>query len=119
MTGTEELRCKVEFNCSIFYKLIGREVRQCESHADIVEAFKDRWTWKTDVGGKSVSTVFLALNHNFTGKGPPVLFETMVFPEKEICIRYCTYEEAVKGHSKMVELIRKQKGHVHAGTDNR
>lgn len=119
MTGTEELRRIVEFNFGMFYKLIGRDVRPCESEADIVEAFENRWTWKTDIGDKSVSTVFLALNHNFTGKGPPVLFETMVFPEQEICVRYCTYEEAVKGHSKIVERIRKQKGHAHAGTDNR
>ena len=57
--------------------------------------------------GIVVSTVFLGLNHNF-GDGPPLLFETMVFPSKtdgsEIdCERYSTWEEAESGHQRMVE----------------
>lgn len=31
------------------------------------------------VGTVLISTVFLGLDHNFTGQGPPLLFETMVF----------------------------------------
>ena len=58
--------------------------------------------------GSSVSTVFLGLDHNFGGDGPPLLFETMVFgglfdDEQK---RYATYEEAEKGHLLMVELAR-------------
>ncbi|KKM77691.1 hypothetical protein LCGC14_1367430 [marine sediment metagenome] len=53
-----------------------------------------------------VSTVFLALNHNF-GDGPPILFETMVFKEgsshDEDCRRYATQEEAKKGHAELVK----------------
>ena len=30
--------------------------------------------------GKLVSTVFMGLDHNFCGEGPPLVFETMVFP---------------------------------------
>ena len=53
-----------------------------------------------------VSTVFLALDHSF-GDGAPVLYETMVFggsldQETE---RYCTREESLTGHAKMVARV--------------
>lgn len=58
--------------------------------------------------GRRVSTVWLGLNHNFDVSGPPLIFETMVFPsEKEWseldCRRYATEQEALAGHRAMVE----------------
>lgn len=60
----------------------------------------------TEVGELRVSTVFLGLDHNFTGKGPPILFETMVFGGtlEEMGQRYHTEEEALKGHLEIVTL---------------
>lgn len=62
-------------------------------------------------GGARVSTVWLGLDHQF-GDGPPLIFETMVFPAESSmdldCERYSTEEEAKAGHSAMVEKwIRK------------
>lgn len=62
--------------------------------------------------GKWVSTVWLGLDHQF-GKGPPLIFETMVFPKEgdyrdSDCERYSTEEEALKGHEAMVEKWSKQ-----------
>jgi hypothetical protein len=57
--------------------------------------------------GVEVSTVFLGLDHNFSG-GEPVLFETMVFGDvgdrrDEIEMdRYCTWAEAERGHAEIV-----------------
>lgn len=53
--------------------------------------------------GIHVSTVFLSLDHNHWGEGAPVLFETMVFggPHNEKMDRYCTWEEAERGHKIM------------------
>lgn len=48
-----------------------------------------------------VSTVFLGLDHNFGGEGPPLLFETMVFGEgwgDLWCERTSTYEQAITIH---------------------
>lgn len=55
----------------------------------------------------SVSTVFLGLDHNHTGYGEPVLFETMIFGGEHDGYqeRYTTYEEAEAGHDKAVEMI--------------
>ena len=61
------------------------------------------------IGNFRVSTVFLALDHNFSDQGPPILFETMVFPEKNnsdlACERYSTWEQAMKGHRRMVAAV--------------
>ena len=58
-----------------------------------------------------VSTVFLTLDHNFTNKGPPILFESMVFRRKAWekggsltdldCDHYTTIEAAKQGHERM------------------
>lgn len=56
--------------------------------------------------GKVVSTVWLGLDHNYFG-GPPLIFETMVFPSEddwtaEDSDRYSTEAEARAGHEAMV-----------------
>jgi hypothetical protein len=57
--------------------------------------------------GKRVSTVFLALDHGFEAEGPPILYETMVFPPDSSddldCDRYSTKQEALEGHKRMVD----------------
>jgi hypothetical protein len=68
----------------------------------------DRVVAKTNIEGVEVSTVFLGLDHSF-GRGPPLLFETMTFDDYgsgEICLRYSTWDEAVRGHNAtVVELL--------------
>jgi hypothetical protein len=57
--------------------------------------------------GKLVSTVWTGLNHQY-GDGPPLIFETMVFTQKDQprtdidSLRYSTEEEARAGHAEMV-----------------
>ena len=56
--------------------------------------------------GLRVSTVFLGINHQYEPGGPPLIFETMVFPEearlRELDMkRYSTEEQAVEGHVAM------------------
>lgn len=54
----------------------------------------------------TVSTVFLGLDHGF-GDGPPVLYETMIFggPYDSWQWRYCSWEEAVRGHGDAVRMV--------------
>ena len=66
-----------------------------------------------ETGGETVtiSTVFLAMDHNM-GFGDrldprPVLYETLIFGgehDNEMW-RYCTREEAKRGHAKAVQLV--------------
>jgi hypothetical protein len=59
-----------------------------------------------------VSTVFLGLDHRFGGEGPPLIWETMVFSpggSDDYCERYATYEEALAGHHKAIEWVKKNK----------
>ena len=64
---------------------------------------------KTEVGSSVVSTIFLGLDHSFFDKGPPLLFETMVFDENHIGgeMRRCsTWLEAERQHAEVVEEVR-------------
>ena len=66
------------------------------------------------IGSHVVSTVWLGLNHRF-GDGPPLIFETMVFPDSawdgdgdliELDTRrYSTEEAALLGHADVVESL--------------
>lgn len=76
------------------------------------QAGKDRVVAYTPIDGNEVvSTVFLGLDHSFSG-GPPILYETMVF-ENDVQKddfdhnqrRYHTREEAIEGHNEIVRLL--------------
>jgi hypothetical protein len=56
----------------------------------------------------TVSTVFIGIDHRTYGKGPPVLFETMVFggPLDGEQGRYSSYADAETGHRMMVAQAR-------------
>lgn len=68
-----------------------------------------------------VSTVFLGLNHSWSDEGPPILFETMVFPRTEdsdvnwaeqFCWRYATVAEAKIGHQELFEKAMAREGMI-------
>jgi hypothetical protein len=76
---------------------------------------KFRRVAKTQLGPYTVSTVFLCIDHNFGGEGPPVLFETMIWSDKmtdkpgeffNYQVKYCTWKEATEGHAFAVEMIK-------------
>lgn len=91
------------------YKLVGRRPVPVKDPLEWARWFEtgDRRVAHTSVGAISVSTVFLGLDHNFLGRGDPLLFETMVFGgplnlEQE---RYSTWEDAERGHAAMVARV--------------
>lgn len=57
--------------------------------------------------GVKVSTVFLSHDHAYGG-GQPVLWETMIFggEHSDTQERYTSYEDAVAGHAKCVEMVK-------------
>lgn len=65
-----------------------------------------------DVGEAHISTVWLGMDHGWGFGDPdnyrPVIFETLVFGGKynEYMMRYCTEEEAIKGHQEAVTDLR-------------
>lgn len=88
------------------------------------EDTKGRVVAREVVGNLTVSTVFLGLDHRF-GKGPPLLWETMVFLNKDLNPRRTktgkirplpeqdmdrcsgSREQALVMHARMVEKIKK------------
>lgn len=65
-----------------------------------------------------VSTIFLGLDHNYSG-GEPILFETMIFggPLDGEQWRYHTYDEAERGHANAVKDAKIAQAKVKAIAD--
>lgn len=61
-----------------------------------------------EVGDARISTVWLGLDHNFSGVGPPLIFESMVFggDYEDDCRRYATEHEALAGHQEAVARVK-------------
>lgn len=69
----------------------------------------DRRVAYTQITSKmDVSTVFLGIDHRIGGKGPPVVFETMIFggPLDHHEWRYTSYDDAQTGHKAAVRKAR-------------
>jgi hypothetical protein len=69
----------------------------------------DRTVARTDISEHvDVSTVFLSIDHNFTGKGPPVLWETLIRggPRDGWMDRYTSESDAKKGHKRACALAK-------------
>lgn len=98
----------------MLYVLGGSDGKQPVGVEDVREW--GRWFQNTEhrvvaqetVNGVLVSTVFLGIDHNWFGKGPPILFESMVFlpGDGELQQRYATWDEALAGHQQLSKLIR-------------
>lgn len=60
--------------------------------------------------GTKISTVFLALDHNWSERGAPILWETMIFGGAchDFQRRYPTYRQAMIGHNVAVEMARSE-----------
>jgi hypothetical protein len=59
---------------------------------------------ETEIGNVIISTVCLGLDHNWSGIGPPLLFETMVFVKDNghETYRCSTWAEAEAQHAEVV-----------------
>jgi hypothetical protein len=74
----------------------------------------DRHVADDRLGPACVSTVFLGVDHDFSGEGPPVLYETLVFweghPLDETMRRYASRAGALRGHAAVLALVREAQG---------
>lgn len=92
------------------YILVNKEPVRIRDIIEWAKGFEDqdRRVARDTVGDAEVSTVFLGIDHSFGDSEKPVLFETMIFggPLDQEMWRYCTWDEAVEGHAKALELAR-------------
>lgn len=61
----------------------------------------------TPIGRQRVSTLWVGINHRF-GDGPPLIFETMVFPDCDYCVRTATEAAALAAHDQAVAHVAEQ-----------
>ena len=85
--------------------------RQIRGTDDVMEwgrwmETQDRHVAETRNEHIRVSTVFLGLDHRYWGKGPPLLFETMIFggAHDQEQWRYSSWDDAEIGHAMAVKL---------------
>lgn len=100
---------------SLYYDMDGQPMDQ----GKWIQKFEDsdgRVVAQEHVGEFWVSTVWLGLDHSFSGNGPPLIFETMVFPAKDDEVtnwgelfgdRYSTKDAALQGHERVAEALRR------------
>ena len=84
----------------------------------LVEDHEYHFLAKTNVDGALVSTVWLGIDHNFSGEGSLEIFETMVFGgswDEDYMARYATEEAAMDGHECAVLWVRNRIGAVNHG----
>jgi hypothetical protein len=94
---------------SKYYRLDGRTPVPCTLEQWTVSFGQDnRIVAQEEIEGVMVSTVFLAMDHNWSDKGPPLLFETMTFCESfgQVQLRCSTYMQAEEMHVGVVDLVR-------------
>lgn len=74
------------------------------------ENINNRIVKKDDLEDCEVSTVFLGIDHGFSGP-KKLWFETMIFggPKNGAQYRYETYLEALEGHKNILEELNKPK----------
>lgn len=82
----------------MLYILENGVIRHTEDLAEWTLHFKHRKVANHPL----VSTIFLGIDHSY-GEGPPILFESLTVGG--YMQRYCTLEEAVKGHKQLVKEL--------------
>jgi hypothetical protein len=91
-----------------------------EDHAPVLEPDLVKWAqWYATADVRIAQTflhpdtelwtMFLGVDHDWRGNGPPLLFETLMFWSwgPEIFWRYATWEDAVRCHHEQCERLRK------------
>jgi hypothetical protein len=124
-TNMETDRSKNKFDRwrqSCFAILENGSVVSCSDRSEWVEwmqeAFSNgnHWIVEDEVEGFYILTEFLGINHNVTGIGPPLWFETFVFRSSDGgplgvkmeygTVRYSTAAQALAGHLAICEKVK-------------
>ncbi len=98
------------------YLLINKDIQACDELSIFAEFWQNNnpVIAKTRIGNFLVTTVFLKVDCNFSDRGSPVLFETMVFDmlldkdsEPILFSRDTDYEYAEDNHQQMSYMVLK------------
>lgn len=99
----------------VYYDLDHRPITAERAEALLRDGDARRVAFTELEDGSQVSTVFLVLDHDLSGEGPPLLYETMVFGglaeglDEEVggaTWRYPTRAEAIANHDQVAAAIR-------------
>jgi hypothetical protein len=97
-----------------YYGMDGRRISSSEASALMNDPNGRRVAETTLWWGGWLSTVLLVIDHNHTRRGPPVIFETMLFADDEkldrelFCERFSVREAALQFHIKASILLSEE-----------
>jgi|SRR5215475_10123682 len=106
----------------MYYKLLNKLVVPAIDVTDwgewLQHHYEDRIIKQEVIKGILVSTVFIGLDHRIpiTGNEPPLVFETMIFPNfhstkkykmiESYCTRCSTWDEAIEMHNTAMDYVK-------------
>lgn len=101
----------------MYYDRSGRELDTLEwgrlfEDFDYRRIGRSLW-WTADGGYVEISTVWVGINRNWFGDGPPLIYETMVFSTgpcdqlDELQLQWATEEGARQGHADTVAYVER------------
>jgi hypothetical protein len=89
--------------------LYNQQGQQVTSEEWVGARVVDNTIKREHLNGMFISTVFVGVDMGY-GDGPPLIYETMVFPDgewiEEYSDRYSTEEEALAGHARAIEWVK-------------
>jgi len=95
----------------MYYDREGNQISMDE-WINLREDQENRFIDRDVINGFLISTVWIGLDHQF-GDGPPLVFETMVFDQREkenwediFCKRASTEEQAREAHQEAVHFVQ-------------
>ena len=111
----EKTTCiKSLFECednSMYFDRKGKKI-SLETFADFMINHEYRRVANDNIEDIHISTIWLGINHAFYTVEPPIVFETMIFggkfEEEGYMERYSNEKEALEGHKRAVELVKKE-----------
>ena len=96
-----------------YYDMDGKKISLMEWASNMESPNARRVAMTKLPNGIKVSTVLLGISHGEDEDGRPIIFESMAFGSDDSgeidCVRYCTKEDALKGHEEMVATYRGSK----------
>jgi len=106
LDGHKLVPCEDLIKWATWFETANRTIARKDIGIPVWKYYLGKWFRLKRFEPITISTVFLGLDHSF-GKGPPLLFETMIFGGKfdSYQERYSTWEQAEAGHLRAIMAV--------------
>ena len=107
------MECKEKKRSLFYYLNDDNSTRECDvmewcHQLEEMNKYSKHHLGFDEVKGYLVSTIWIGSNMNYSGVGPPLIFETLIFNDKDsmYCEKYSTWDEAIDGHERAIQWVK-------------